>query len=67
MSTGARFEKEAKVNSEMAYYSMILHHRQLHYCIHIYTNLPETEVKLHILETYFSDHKAVCALNCFQT
>ena len=36
-------------------------------CIdHIYTNLPETEVKVHILETYFSDHKAIYALlNCF--
>ena len=34
---------------------------------HIYTNLPESEASSHILETYFSDHKAVCALiNCFQ-
>ena len=33
---------------------------------HIYTNLPESQVSSHILETYFSDHKAVCALiNCF--
>lgn len=24
---------------------------------HIYTNLPESQVQLHILETYFSDHK----------
>jgi endonuclease/exonuclease/phosphatase (EEP) superfamily protein YafD len=33
---------------------------------HIYTNLPESQAKSHILETYFSDHKAVCALvNCF--
>ena len=33
---------------------------------HIYTNLPEPEASSHILETYFSDHKAVCALaNCF--
>ena len=33
---------------------------------HIYTNLPESEASSHILETYFSDHKAVCALvNCF--
>lgn len=29
---------------------------------HIYTNLPESHVNLHILETYFSDHKAICAL-----
>ena len=28
---------------------------------HIYTNLPEPEVTFHILETYFSDHKAICA------
>ena len=36
-------------------------------CIdHIFTNLPESQIKMHILETYFSDHKAVCALvNCF--
>ena len=27
----------------------------------IYTNLPESEVKVHILETYFTDHKAICA------
>ena len=34
---------------------------------HIYTNLPESQASSHILETYFSDHKAVCALtNCFQ-
>lgn len=26
---------------------------------HIYTNLPEPEVTLHILETYFSDYKAI--------
>jgi hypothetical protein len=33
---------------------------------HIYTNLPESQAKSHILETYFFDHKAVCALiNCF--
>ena len=33
---------------------------------HIYTNLPESQAKSHILDTYFSDHKAVCALiNCF--
>ena len=33
---------------------------------HIYTNLPESETSSHILETYFLDHKAVCALvNCF--
>ena len=33
---------------------------------YIYTNLPESQVTSHILETYFSDHKAVCALiNCF--
>ena len=29
---------------------------------HIYTNLPENQVNVHILETYFSDHKAICAL-----
>ena len=29
---------------------------------HIYTNLPENQVNSHILETYFSDHKAICAL-----
>ena len=28
---------------------------------HIYTNLPESEVNAHILETYFMDHKAICA------
>ena len=28
---------------------------------HIYTNLPESEVNVHILETYFTDHKAICA------
>ena len=34
---------------------------------HIYTNLPEPQAISHILETYFSDHKAVCILvNCFQ-
>ena len=33
---------------------------------HIYTNLPESQVSSRILETYFSDHNAVCALiNCF--
>jgi hypothetical protein len=33
---------------------------------HIFSNLPESQVTSHILETYFSDHKAVCALiNCF--
>ena len=33
---------------------------------HIYTNLPESQVSSDILETYFSDHKAVCTLiNCF--
>ena len=32
-------------------------------CIdHVYTNLPATHVNLLILETYFSDHKGVCAL-----
>ena len=29
---------------------------------HIFTNLPESEVHAHVLETYFSDHKAICAL-----
>ena len=34
---------------------------------YVYTNLPESQASSHILETYFSDHKAVCALiNCFQ-
>lgn len=28
---------------------------------HIYTNLPESEVKVHILETYFTDNKAIYA------
>lgn len=33
---------------------------------HIYTNLPMSQAKGHILETYFSDHKAICAIiNCF--
>ena len=33
---------------------------------HIYTNLPESQARSHILQTYFSDHKAICALiNCF--
>ena len=33
---------------------------------HIYTNLPQSQTKSHVLETYFSDHKAICALiNCF--
>lgn len=32
-------------------------------CIdHIYTNLPETVVKANVLETYFSDHKAIFSL-----
>lgn len=36
-------------------------------CIdHIYTNLPEAQTCFQILETYFSDYKAICALiNCF--
>ena len=29
---------------------------------HTYTNLPESQAKLHLLETYFSHHKAICAL-----
>ena len=46
-------------------------HRQLVSCCtrdskicinHVYTNLPATHVNLLILETYFSDHKGVCAL-----
>lgn len=51
------------------------HYRQLMSCYttdsktcidHIYTNLPETEIRVGILETYFSDHKAIYAiLNCF--
>ena len=38
-----------------------------HTCIdHIYTNLPDSQVSYQILETYFSDHKAICAIvNCF--
>ena len=33
---------------------------------HIYTNLREAQVTGHILETYFSDHKAIyLLLNCF--
>ena len=33
---------------------------------HIYTNLPELQTNPHILETYFCDHKSICALiNCF--
>lgn len=32
----------------------------------IFTNLPEMQISFLILETYFSDHKGVCALiNCF--
>ena len=32
-------------------------------CIdHIYTNLPETQVRVGILETYFTDHRAIYAL-----
>ena len=32
-------------------------------CIdHIYTNLPEMQTSYQILETYFSDHKAICVL-----
>ena len=36
-------------------------------CIdHIYTNLSESEIQFQIVETYFSDHKPICALvNCF--
>ena len=36
-------------------------------CIdHIYTNFPETDIKVDVLETYFSDHKAIYAiLHCF--
>lgn len=36
-------------------------------CIdHVYTNLPETHVNVNILETYFSDHKGICAvISCF--
>ena len=29
---------------------------------HIYTNLPESQINMQVLETYFSDHKAICAL-----
>ena len=32
-------------------------------CIdHIYTNLSESQIQFQILETYFSDHKTICAL-----
>ena len=36
-------------------------------CIdHIYTNLPELQISNQVLETYVSDHKAVCViLDCF--
>ena len=36
-------------------------------CIdHLYTNMPEAQIRFQIFETYFSDHKAICALiNCF--
>ena len=35
---------------------------------HIFTNLPESQINAHVLETYFSDHKAICALiNCFHS
>ena len=29
---------------------------------HIYTNLPESHINMQVLEAYFSDHKAICAL-----
>lgn len=29
---------------------------------HIYTNIPLSDIKIQILETYFSDHKSVCVL-----
>ena len=29
---------------------------------HIYTNLPESEINMQVLEAYFSDHKTICAL-----
>ena len=29
---------------------------------HIYTNLPESQINMQVLEAYFSDHKAICAL-----
>ena len=35
---------------------------------HVYTNLPQSQTQLHVLETYFSDHKSICVLiNCFNT
>ena len=35
---------------------------------HIYTNLPESQIQLHLLETFISDHKSIYALiNCFNT
>ena len=35
---------------------------------HIFTNLPESQINAHVLETFFSDHKAICALiNCFHS
>lgn len=33
---------------------------------HIYTNLPESQITAHILETYFTDHKSICALIAFR-
>lgn len=36
-------------------------------CIdHVYSNIPISNIKVQILETYFTDHKSVCALvDCF--
>lgn len=35
---------------------------------HLYTNLPESQAKGHTLETYFSDHKPICAIiDCFDS
>lgn len=36
-------------------------------CIdHVYTNIPISNIKVEVLETYFTDHKSVCALvDCF--
>lgn len=32
---------------------------------HIYTNLPQSQVSVEILETYFSDHKGICLVANF--
>ena len=32
---------------------------------HIYTNLPQSQVSVQLLETYFSDHKGICLVAHF--